>query len=98
VEVLVAASKFGDMSNRKDLVNIAAELHKDLEQTDTQAMIVHRDSVLLRLCRKSEGRATVHQPCSYMCSGPNSKSLASHIKAKDSLRTQSLPLKIVSQR
>jgi hypothetical protein len=55
VEALVAASKFGEMSNRKDLLKIAAELHKDPEQTDTQAMIVHRDSVLLRLCRKISG-------------------------------------------
>lgn len=52
VETLVAASKFGEMSIRKYLLKAAAELHKDPEQTDTQAMIVHRESVLLRLCRK----------------------------------------------
>ncbi len=52
VEALVAASKFGDMSNRKDLLRFAAKLHRDPQQEDTQAMIVHRNSVLLRLCKK----------------------------------------------
>ena len=62
VEALVAASKFREMSNQKDLLKIAAELHKDPKQTDTKAMIVHRDSVLLRLCRKiSESQRVIQE-------------------------------------
>jgi hypothetical protein len=52
MEALVAASRFGETRNQKDLLKIAAELYKDLKQTDSKAMIVHRNSVLLRLCRK----------------------------------------------
>jgi tetratricopeptide (TPR) repeat protein len=52
VEALVAASKFGNMSDREDLLKFAAKLQKDPQQKDTQAMIVHRNSVLLRLCKK----------------------------------------------
>lgn len=44
VEALVAASQFGEMSNRKYLLMIAAKLCKDPEQMDTQTMIqVRRD-------------------------------------------------------
>lgn len=35
MKALVTAFKFREISNRKDLLKIAAELHKDLEQTDT---------------------------------------------------------------
>jgi hypothetical protein len=62
VEALVAASKFGEMSNRKYLLKIATELHKDLELTDIQALIVHRESVLLRLCHKISDSQRVIQP------------------------------------
>ena len=62
MEALVAASKFGKMSSRKDLLKIVAELHKDPEQTDTQAMIVHRESVLLRLGGKpSESQRVIQE-------------------------------------
>jgi hypothetical protein len=52
VEALVAASKFGNISDREDLLKFAAKLQKDPQQKDTQAMIVHTNSVLLRLCKK----------------------------------------------
>jgi tetratricopeptide (TPR) repeat protein len=52
IEALIAASKFGDMSNRKYLLSVAAELQKDPEQTDLRAMIVYRESVLLRFSKK----------------------------------------------
>ena len=62
MEAVVAASKFGDMSNRKDLLKIAAKLHEDPELADTQAMIVHRQSVLLRLCKKTtESQGLIQQ-------------------------------------
>jgi hypothetical protein len=34
MEALIAISKFGEISNRKYLLKIAAELHKDLKQID----------------------------------------------------------------
>jgi tetratricopeptide (TPR) repeat protein len=52
VEALVATSKFGGMSNRKYLLSRAAELQKDPQQTDLRAMIVYRESVLLRFSKK----------------------------------------------
>jgi hypothetical protein len=62
MEALIAASKFGEMSNRKDLLKIAAELHKDPEQTVTQAIIIYRESVLLCLCRKiSESQSVIQE-------------------------------------
>jgi len=62
VEALVAASKFGTMSTRKTLLKTAAELQNDRKQLDTQAMIVHRQSVLLRLCKKvSESQRIIRE-------------------------------------
>jgi tetratricopeptide (TPR) repeat protein len=51
VEMLVAASNFGEMSSRQCLLTTADKLQQDLEQADLQAMIVYRQSVLSRLSR-----------------------------------------------
>ncbi|KAG9240414.1 hypothetical protein BJ878DRAFT_483873 [Calycina marina] len=62
VEALIAASKFGVMSNRKYLLSIAGELQKDPEQTHLRAMIVHRESVLLRFSKKiSDSQRVIQQ-------------------------------------
>lgn len=45
VETLVAASKFGKMSNKQNLLTMAATLHL---QSHLQAAIVYWQSVLLR--------------------------------------------------
>jgi hypothetical protein len=72
VEALVAASKFGEINNRKDLFKITAELYKDPEQTVTQAMIVHRDSVLLRFGRKiSESQSIIQEFLGRLFTQPN---------------------------
>ena len=61
VETLVAASKFGEMSSQQHLLTIAARLQKDLKQADLQVMIVHRQSVLLRLSKNISGSQRVIQ-------------------------------------
>ncbi|KAH8674440.1 hypothetical protein BGZ60DRAFT_404034 [Tricladium varicosporioides] len=62
VEALVSASKFGGMSDRKYFLKIATDLQKDLQQTDIQAMVVHRESVLLRLNKEiSNSRRVIEQ-------------------------------------
>ena len=62
MEALVAASKFGGMSNRRYLLSVASELQKDPEQTDLRAMIVYRESVLLRFSKKiSESQRAIQQ-------------------------------------
>jgi len=62
VEALVAASEFGGMSNRRYLLSIAAELQKDPKQTDLRAMVVYRESVLLRFSKKiSDSQRAIQQ-------------------------------------
>ena len=62
VEALLAASKFGGLSNGKYLLSKAAELQKDPEQTDLRAMIIHRESVLLRYSKKiSDSQRVIQQ-------------------------------------